>query len=225
MDVPQGPVIQTGGGQVVHATGGVIVVVGVAAHVAVQHPDGKGGIGVAPETGGQIGLDFPDRITDAVDVGQSGAVPFDGKALHVLAPEAPGLGGHGEVGLPAGERVVIAVGDETGDARLAGLTEGIPEAELSPQAAVLAVVHVPGDDDKICRLAPGQVNDLVEGLEGRLPEHRGNFGGRGVDALKRAVQVQIGAMQETKGDQFRHAYFPCGINVKSSLYRGGPGVL
>ena len=99
---------------------------------------------------------------------------------------------------------MVAVGHKTPEAGLTGSPEGVPEPELGPEAAVLAVMHVPGHDDEIHRLIDGQLDDPVKGRERRLPEHRGNGGRRRVDPLEGAVQVQVGAMHKAERPESRH---------------------
>jgi len=55
---------------------------------------------------------------------------------------------------------VVAVGNVAGDAPIGSADQPVAEAELCPQAAVLAVVHVTGDEDEVGVLIDGQADVL-----------------------------------------------------------------
>ncbi len=71
--------------------------------------------------------------------------------------------------------------------------------ELCLQAFIRAVIDVSRDDDGVDFLADGEGDDILKCLIARLAESARQFWAHPGEALERAVNVQVGAMQEAEG--------------------------
>jgi hypothetical protein len=82
---------------------------------------------------------------------------------------------------------MIAVGHIAAYPGRRGPGQGVPKAQLGPEAAVLPVIDVPGYNDKVGPGPDGHIYNLVEGLEGGVPEASAHLGIHNPKPLKGAV--------------------------------------
>jgi hypothetical protein len=170
----------------------------IVVHVGVEQTDVEGsGIHLA-QPADQVPSDIAGRVTHTVHDGGPGIVLEDRNCLE-LGPEPMTARGIRQSCLPTVQGIVIAMADERTDAGLVEPVETVDEPALSPQAAVGAVVDVSRYEKRVHPFRDTEIDDVVIGIEGRLPKTRGNMlRHTGLQARKRAVEMQIGGVYETK---------------------------
>lgn len=140
----EGPGIQTGGAQVVQRAGGVPFLCGAAFHAAMQHAQLEAvRVRLAMEKEGQV-AGLPDTgMADAVDHGQGGLVPVQHMLFGLRAEDGHVVGPvHGLQ--PRIQRVMVAVGQEDGDAAALQAQTAVAQGQLGFDAVFFLIVDVPG---------------------------------------------------------------------------------
>ena len=169
----------------------------VPSHVGVKQPDLESLSG-AGEVGRQVLAHLPRRVAHPIDHGPLRLVRKHRETLDLRAePDAPCR--QVQAGLPAVQWVMVAVADEGAYTGPVELRQPIDEAQLGPQAPVRSVIDVAGDQQGIHLLLEAEIDDVPVGVEGGAAQGIGDVGGSLVaDALERAVQVQIGRVDEAE---------------------------
>jgi hypothetical protein len=102
---------------------------------------------------------------------------------------------------PGVERVVIAVRDKNWDVVVGQRLQSTAKLELRLQTFILAVKHITRNDDGVHLLPNRQIDDIQKRLQGSLAQTLGPLRMKRGKPLERAVDMQIGTMNETKGGQ------------------------
>ncbi len=135
MDVPERPVVEADAPQVVESAGAVVAVAGGgAADVAVQNAYLDAGTRPGGEAQRQVLRLAAFREAHALDGRKGDATDLDRHSLGGSGAEDRDTLGPGVAeGRPAClDRVVIAVNDEAGDARVRQALKAVTEAQLCP---------------------------------------------------------------------------------------------
>ena len=155
-------------------------------------------VGHRAKTQGQVIVDVTGWITDAVHDGPVGFVREYGHSLKVSA-EPITSGRVFQPCLPPVQRIVIAMAYEGPNARGLQPAQAFNKGTLSAQAAVGAVVDVPGDEQGIHTFGDAKVDDVVIGVERRCVQGlRHRVRGYCPKPRERAVQVKVGGVDESK---------------------------
>ena len=142
----------------------------------------------------------PLRIANPVDSGPLRRVGKHRLAAN-LRPKAHAARRQGQPGLPAVQRVVVAVADEGTYARPVQPGQPVHELQLRPQAAVSSVVDVTGHQQGVHAFPKAQRDDVLVGVEGGAAQRIGDIIRRfAANAAKGAVQMQIGGVYKPQAD-------------------------
>jgi hypothetical protein len=93
---------------------------------------------------------------------------------------------------------MVAVHDEDTHAVLREPGQAVPKAQLSPQAANLLVVYVSGDQEEVGLAGQTELDQVVEGGEGRLPETATDVLRVEAQTAKGSVEMEIRGVDEAK---------------------------
>ena len=159
MHVAECPVVDAGLGEVVEGAWRVCAVVGVVADVRMEKADPVRAGADRTETTDEVVVNVSRRVADAVDDGAVGVVLENGRRLKLRAEPVTGWR-IGQPRLPAVKGVVVAMADEGAYAGIVKLLQTGDEPVLCSEAAVRAVVDVPGDQQRVHSLGNAQVNDI-----------------------------------------------------------------
>ncbi len=118
--------------------------------------------------------------------------------------------------LPAVEWIVVAVADEGAYAGIVKLLQTGDEPVLSAEAAVRAVVDVSGDQQCVHSLGNAKVDDVRVGVKRRfIQQARHIVRGSGLQPGKRAVEVQIGGVNESESHRMYRICYVRRVRVGS----------
>ena len=198
VDVSQRPVVDAGLLEIGDAARRVGVVVGVAADVGVKQPNVEPAAGKITEVGRQVLAHLTPRVAYPVHRGPRGVVRKHRRSRD-LRPEAHTAGGQVQPGLPAVQRVVVAVADERAYAGGVQSPQPVDELQLRTQAAVGAVVHVARHQQRVHPLLDAQLHDPVVHIEGRAAQRAAHLVRRyRPQSGERAVEVKVGGVYESE---------------------------
>ncbi len=171
----------------------------VAAHVGVEQPDLEPLSRVdTRKEGCQILPHLPGWVAHSVDHRPLRLIGEDWEALDLRA-EADTARWQVQPGLPAVQRVVVAVADEGTNAGPVQLSQPFDEAKLGTEAPVSPIVDVAGNQQGIDLFLEAEVGDVPVCFEGGTCQRVGHVGrDRTADALEGAVQVQVGRVDEAE---------------------------
>ena len=96
---------------------------------------------------------------------------------------------------------MITVGNKSRDVVFSKSLQSTPELELRLQAFVFAVKYVACNDNRVHLLPNRQIDNVQKRLQRCITQTLSPIGFDCRESLERAVDMQIGTMDETKGTQ------------------------